>query len=181
MWNCGERAGASLMHGHAQVMLARRRHYSKVERLRCAALAYESMYSASYWEDFFAVHRALGLGFDYEGVRVMAHLTPIKEKEVVLIAPELNRSLKEAVYRVLACFRDEMGVTSFNFALYLPPIADNDEDWRGFPAMARMVDRGKYSEVSSDFGTMELYASSIVSSDPFKVAGVLRNEMAQSA
>lgn len=181
MWNCGERAGASLVHGHAQVMLARRRHYSKVERLRCAALAYESRHSASYWDDLFGVHRALGLGFVHEGVRVMAHLTPIKEKEVVVTAPELNRSLEEAVYRVLACFRDGMGVTSFNFALYLPPIADTDEDWRGFPAMARMVDRGKYSEVSSDFGAMELYASSVVSSDPFEVAGVLRNEMAQSA
>ena len=38
IWNCLWRAGASLLHGHAQVMLGRGMHYAAVESLRRAAL-----------------------------------------------------------------------------------------------------------------------------------------------
>ncbi len=177
MWNCGGRAGASIPHGHAQVMLGRRRHYAKVEQLRRAALSYRDQYGASYFDDLYRVHRALGCGFEKDGVRVMAYLTPVKEKEVVLIAQELGRSLKERLYEVLACFRDRMGVTSFNAALYLPPIAPVEEDWRGFPVIARLVDRGNPQSKASDIGSMELYASSVISSDPFDVAQVVRESL----
>ena len=180
MWNCGGRAGASIPHGHAQVMLGRRRHYAKVEQLRRAALSYRDRYGASYFDDLYRVHRALGCGFEKEGVRVMAYLTPVKEKEVVLIARELGRSLKERLYEVLACFRDQMGVTSFNAALFLPPIASVEEDWGGFPAIARLVDRGNPRSKASDIGAMELYASSVISSDPFDVAQVVREALGQS-
>ncbi len=180
MWNCGGRAGASIPHGHAQVMLARRRHYAKVEQLRRAALSYREQYWSDYFDDLYRVHQALACGFEKEGVRVMAYLTPVKEKEVVLIAPELGRSLKERLYEVLACFRDRMGVTSFNAALLMPPIAPVEEDWEGFPAIARVVDRGSPGSKASDIGTMELYASSVISSDPFDVAQVVREGLGGS-
>lgn len=177
MWNCGGRAGASIAHGHAQVMLGRRRPYAKVEQLRRAAVSYREQYGSSYFDDLYRVHRALGCGFEKDGVRVMAYLTPVKEKEVVLIAPELDRSLKERLYEVLACFRDRMGVTAFNAALFLPPIAPVEEDWRDFPAIARLVDRGNPRSKASDIGTMELYASSVISSDPFDVAQMVREAL----
>ena len=177
MWNCGGRAGASLPHGHAQVMLGRRRHYAKVEQLRCAALSYGKRYGASYFDDLYQAHRAVGCGLERNGVKVLAYLTPIKEKEVVLIAPELGESLKETLYEVLACFRDRMGVTSFNVALFLPPIARTEEDWEGFPAIVRLVDRGSVESKASDIGAMELYASSVISSDPFEVAQVVREAL----
>ena len=37
-----------------------------------------------------------------------------------------------------------------------------------------MVDRGDPMNRTADFGAMELYASSVVSSDPFRVAAALR-------
>jgi len=36
--------------------------------------------------------------------------------------------------------------------------------------MARIVDRGDPSIRTADIGAMELYASSVVSSDPFRIA-----------
>ena len=177
MWNCGGRAGASIRHGHAQVMLGRRRPYAKVERLRRAVLSYRERYRSSYFDDLYRVHRALGCGFEKDGVRIMAYLTPVKEKEVILIAQELGRSLKERLYEVLACFRDRMGVTSFNAALFMPPIAPVEEDWRDFPTIARLVDRGNPTSKASDIGAMELYASSVISSDPFDVVRVVREEL----
>jgi galactose-1-phosphate uridylyltransferase len=63
-WNCLWRAGASLSHGHAQVMLATGRHYLKIENLRKAALEYRRQFGSNYFDDLFAVHQALGCGFE---------------------------------------------------------------------------------------------------------------------
>ena len=57
-----------------------------------------------------------------------------------------------------------------NLVIYLPPLAESDGDWSDFPVVVRMVDRGDPMNRTADFGAMELYAASVVSSDPFKVA-----------
>jgi hypothetical protein len=177
MWNCGGRAGASLPHGHAQVTLCRSNHYAKIEWLRRAALVYRERYGTSYFDDLYRSHHSVGVGFEKDMVKVMAYLSPIKEKEVVLISRELDTSFKERFYEVLACLRDRMGVTSFNAAFLLPPIAQVEESWEGFPAIARIVDRGGIESRASDIGTMELYAANVISSDPFEVAMALRAGM----
>ena len=104
----------------------------------------------------------------------MVSLTPIKEKEVILMSESLDHSLKERSYEILSCLQREMGVASFNLALYMPPIAEVEEDWSGFPTQIRIVDRGWLTEAPSDIGAMELYSSSVVASDPFEVIRVLK-------
>ena len=177
MWNCLWRSGASIIHGHAQMTLSRDMHYAKVEGLRRAALAYRAQYGSNYFADLFRVHAALNCGFEAQGVKVIAYLTPIKEKETLLVADELNEELKGVIYEVLCCFVERLDVTSFNLAIYMPPIAPVDEDWSGFPVLARFVDRGDPMNRTSDFGAMELYASSVIASDPFRVAEALRDSL----
>ena len=174
MWNCLWKAGASLVHGHAQVALTRHMHYAKIERRRRAALAYKEQYGSDYFDDLYAAHKAVGCGVERDGVRILSHLTPVKEKEVVLMAPEHSDSLKKAVYVVLSCLRDNFAVSSFNMVIQMPPIADVEEDWSGFPVMVRIVDRGDPESKVSDVGAMELYAASVISSDPFDVAEALK-------
>jgi hypothetical protein len=41
--------------------------------------------------------------------------------------------------------------------------------------VVHMVDRGSPANRTSDIGAMELYAASVVASDPFRVADLLRN------
>jgi len=53
--------------------------------LRRAALLYRVAHGASYFDDLVAVHRSLGLAADWGNTRVLAHLTPVKEKEDSLI------------------------------------------------------------------------------------------------
>ena len=118
LWNCLWRAGASLLHGHAQTLLGRDMHYGKVEHLRRSALRYREETGADYFEDLYAAHEALGLGFSRDGVRILAYLTPTKEKETLIMAEPFNPALPERVYDVLACFRDKLGVASFNLTLY---------------------------------------------------------------
>ena len=174
MWNCLWKSGASIIHGHIQVTLSRGMHYAKVEALRRAALGYRERYGSNYFDDLYRVHYVLGLGWEAGGVRRIAYLTPIKEKETLLIAPELDDAFKEAVYQTLDAFVNRLGVSSFNLAVYIPPIAPAPEDWEGFPVLARVVDRGDPANRTADFGAMELYAASVVASDPFRVAEALR-------
>ena len=173
MWNCLWRSGASILHGHAQMALGRGMHYAKVEHLRRVALLYRVGHGVGYFDDLFAIHDALGLAVDDGGVRVMAHLTPIKEKEVLLVSDRLDDALKHSVYRVLKCFVETLGVRSFNLALCMRPIDTVPEDWRGFPIVVRVVDRGDLSNRTADFGAMELYGSTVITSDPFRVAEAL--------
>lgn len=174
MWNCLWKSGASILHGHAQVASTRDMHYAKVEALRRQALAYRAEWGSSYFDDFAAVHRALGLVADVGDTAIVVSLSPVKEKEVLLLAPGLTPDARRAIARVLDCYVHRLGVTSFNLVIYMPPLAPVREDWSGFPHVVRIVDRGSAANKTADVGAMELYASSVVSSDPFKVAEALR-------
>jgi hypothetical protein len=177
IWNCLWRAGASLAHGHAQVLLGRGAHYPAVEGLRRTTRDYRARHNADYFDDLYRAHTAVGCALEKEGVRILADLTPVKEHEVLLIAPQLNDSLKDRAAEVLACLRDHLGLASFNLALYLPPIAPVEEEWRGFPAIVHIVDRGDLATRTSDIGAMELYAASVIASDPLQLARLLRDTL----
>ncbi len=174
MWNCLWKSGASILHGHAQVACTRGMHYAKVEHLRRAALGYRAAYRANYFDDLHAAHAAVGLAVDRDPIRLLVSLTPIKEKEVWLLADAVGPALGDAIYRVLDCYVNQLGVTCFNVVLYVPPLAPVPEDWSGFPVVARIVDRGALHNKTADMGAMELYASSVVSGDPFKLVSYLR-------
>jgi hypothetical protein len=176
MWNCLWKSGASIVHGHAQMTLTRGMSYPKVEALRRVWAAYRQQYPGSdYFQDLYQVHRSLGLSWEWAGgVQGMAYLTPVKEKEVLLVAAQPDEPLYEAVGRVLERYLQQLCVTSFNLALYLPPLAETGENWAGFPAVVRIVDRGDPNNKTADFGAMELYATSVISSDPFRVAEAMR-------
>jgi hypothetical protein len=174
MWNCLWRAGGSIVHGHMQMTATRGAHYPKIEALRRQALAYGVAFSRDYFDDLWLAHDALGLGTEIDGARVMASLTPIKEREVVILGrPGMSgASLAEAAARVVAAYRS-VGVIAHNMALYLPPLAPDGEDWRRFPPIARLVDRGDPANKTSDIGAMELYAASVIATDPFRFIDAL--------
>jgi hypothetical protein len=173
MWNCLWKSGASILHGHMQMTLGRGIHYSKVEHLRRSAILYRVAHGTDYFDDLYAIHQSLGLAFEDHDVRVLSYLAPIKEREIILIAPRVDDRLKLATYKALDCFVNAMGVRSFNMALYMKPIDSVPEDWISFPGVVRIVDRGDPNNKTADFGAMELYASSVITSDPFRVAETL--------
>ncbi len=174
LWNCLWRSGASILHGHAHMTLTRGMHYAKVEKLRRENLAYRSEHGVSYFTDLVAIHRSLDLAIDHGSATILPSLTPFKEKETHVFAPELNDDLKSAIFRVLHTFITELGVVSFNLALCQPPLGDTPEDWEGFPMVARVIDRGSLSGRTSDIGAMEIFGQSVVATDPFTVGEALR-------
>ena len=176
LWNCLWRAGGSLLHGHLQVALAKGMHYAKIERLRHDAEAYRQRHGVSYFEDLATVHLALGCAHQVGQTSVLAHLTPVRDKEVVLLSPGLTEGAIDAFYQALVAFRDRLGVRSFNMGVLLPPVAPVSESWDDFPTVIRLVDRGALQDRTSDVGGMELFAESVVASDPFAVAQALRQD-----
>ena len=176
LWNCLWRAGGSIVHGHAQVQLARGRHYARIETLRRSAAVYREEHGADYFDDLAATHAALGLGWTRGSVRLLASLTPTKEKETIILAPAFDEDAADALYGALALFRDALGVQSFNAGGLLPPLRATVEDWQGFPCVLRVVDRGPLGVRSSDIGSMELFAEPVIASDPFAVAAALREQ-----
>ncbi len=162
MWNCLWRAGASVVHGHAHILLSKEPYamWEFYDRIR---KYYRRGFGSEYFDDLFRVHEALGLGFELEDVRILVHLTPVKEKEIVMIAKDFL-DLPNALSRILRWYYD-IGVRSFNLAIFLPPIDERDL------CLARIVDRGNLKNRTCDIGCMELFAkTSVVSSDPFKLS-----------
>ena len=161
IWNCLWRAGASVVHNHAQVLLTHR-PYAAPARIERVREEYRCRYGCDYYDDLFAAHTALGLGLVYKNARIMAHLTPKKEHEVAVIA-ESPHDLAGALAKVLECYRN-IGVQSYNAAVYMPPLEESGH------YVAWVVDRGDLHSRTSDIGGMELYAGTpVVSSDPFRL------------
>jgi len=179
IWNCLWRAGGSIVHGHAQALLGSGRHYARVDRLRRDVGAYaEARHGGDLVEDIVAVHRSLGLAIELaDGVTLLANLTPIKERELLLVGTagmdETDERFADGLGRTLVAYRDRLGVRSFNLALWRPPLADAD-GWELVPPIARIVDRGDPFHRPSDIGAMELYATPVVGSDPYEVIEALR-------
>ncbi len=174
IWNCLWRAGSSIIHGHAQALLGSGSHYAAVERLHRDAAGYDG----DLIEEMIAVHRSVGLTIDLPGdVVLVAHLTARKERELLLIgaagSEETDPPFADALARTLIGYRDRVGVTSFNLALWRPPLG-NAEGWDAIPPLVRLVDRGDPSIRPSDIGAMELYGTPIVGSDPYDLIEALR-------
>lgn len=195
-WNCLPKSGATIMHGHMQVALARGMHYARVEGWRRAAQAYRATSGRDYFGDLAALHQALGLAIPLGGAaRAFAHLTPARNREIVLLADQglrqgdkeirrpgdacalspgllisLSERLGPALYAVLRRLIDEQGMRAFNLAIALPPIGPAAEDWRDVPIVARLGDRGSPLTSRSDIGAMEIFAAGCITDDPFEVA-----------
>ena len=177
IWNCLWRAGGSIVHGHAQALLGEGPHHARLERLRRDVHAYLRSSGSDLVADLVGVHRDLGLARDIgAGVTLLAHLTPMKERELLIVGrvgmDEREPAFADAVARTLVAYRERLGVRSFNLALWRPPLRD-DPSWAWLPPLVHLVDRGDLRQRPSDIGAMELYGTPIVGSDPYELLSAL--------
>jgi hypothetical protein len=179
-WNC---LCGSQVHGHAQAVVHRCFPAPRLALLFDAARRYWAT-GYNYFDDLWLSHCALGLGLEVGSAQVMASLTPIKERECLILAQK-DRSwdtLAQALMLVLTTLQADQphGLWSFNLAVYSAPLAPV-AGWEGFPVLVRVVDRGWPLLSVVDMASMELYAESIVASDPFTLADALRQQAKESS
>ncbi|MEO8246650.1 MAG: hypothetical protein ABI622_05965 [Chloroflexota bacterium] len=179
LWNCLWRAGGSIIHGHAQTLLGHGRHHARLERWRRDAAAYAAASGHHYLDDLLAAHRDLGLAVPLPGATLISSLTPVKERELWLVADsavdDASTAFRTSVGRVVTAYRDVLGVRAFNLALWRAPL---DATWPELRPLVRIVDRGAPFVRPSDIGAMELFATPVVGSDPFEVIADLREALA---
>ena len=168
-WNCLWKAGASIIHGHAQMALTEGQAYARIESLRHHALKYQEQYRSNYFEDDFNIHEKLGLAFRRGNLKIYIKITPIKDKEIVILSPAFDEELSIVLSDVLNSMKETLGVVSFNVATILYPLAKTPEVWEHMPIVTRIVDRGKLTTKTADFGSMELYGQSVIETDPYLV------------
>ncbi|HEX3013654.1 MAG TPA: hypothetical protein VHO92_05220 [Methanobacterium sp.] len=170
LWNCLPKAGASQVHGHAQVLMTKDIHYAKTQFLGKIFRNYMQLTGRNYFKDVYSVHNTLGLALNSE-INGFASITPLKEKEFIIISrnnPSTDDDIKETIYRVLRCYIDELGVNSFNLAISCPASGETF-----LPYIIRIVDRGSILKPTAYIGAMELYGSSVISDDPYKIIKVV--------
>ena len=168
VWNCLPRAGASLMHGHAQILMTRDRPYARVGLLKRASQNYKNKTKHEYFDDIYKIHECLGLSHKSGDIRLFANLTPVKEKEITIISqksPAENEQAKMITFKTLRCLIDTLGVQSFNMSISCPSMSGKDN----FPYIIQIVDRGDISKSTADIGGMELYGSTVVADDPCRI------------
>ena len=173
VWNCLPRAGASQVHGHAQILMTRDRSYARVESLKRASHEYKKETKEEYFNDLYMVHKSLGLSHKSGNVRLFASITPIKEKEIIIISPGPPSKMdqtKKVIFNILRCFIDVLGVQTFNMSISCPSMNEDDD----FPYIIQLVDRGDISKSTADIGGMELFGSTVVADDPYKLIKKLR-------
>ena len=174
MWNCLWKSGASIVHSHMQLLLAKDRPYRRIDRLNRSAKIYNDSFESDLYDDIYGAHDTVGLSLDVDGVDAYAHLTPRKEKEVVITADHRSDAMADAMHSVLRTFIDDLGVQSFNVGVYYPP--HSDESWH-LPVVARVVDRGSLESKTTDMGGMEVYGGeNVVASDPYAVKRAINSD-----
>ncbi len=179
-WNCLPRSGATIAHGHMQMSLAREMHYTRPELWRRAALQYGSV--DCYFTDLVLTHASLDLLItDTSDGQIFVHLTPLRNREVIVLLPDplppsplLVERLTALLYPTLRMMIDRQGMRAFNVGIALPPLIDATGAWDRMPVIARFADRGSALSVRNDWGAMELFATGCVTTDPFEVAAMLR-------
>jgi hypothetical protein len=185
LWNCLWRSGASIIHGHFQLVLGEGSHYAEAEQYNKVRQEYAQKFGSDYFLDLYRAHELLGLGFEKKKIRVYASITPRKDKEITIVSEKLDKNFVSAIYKVANCLVKELGVNSFNMGIILPPLAKAAKkankanaansltslaDWKGFPFIARIVNRGALNAKTSDIGGMEMYArGNVIETDPYKV------------
>ena len=176
-WNCLWKAGASIIHGHAQLAITEGQAYAKIEEMRALALDYQERYKSNYFEDDYKIHENLGLAFEKNKVKLNVKITPIKEKEIMLTANAFDDNLADILSEVLNTLKEKMSVFSFNVGIIIHPMEKTPEVWDHMPVVVRIVDRGNLSTKTTDIGSMELFAQSVIGSNPYAVMRELKKEM----
>ncbi|KAH9488901.1 hypothetical protein Btru_058632 [Bulinus truncatus] len=158
IWDLLPKSGSSQLHPHNQVFLSPNRYQGMVESWRRAAQDYHSDKNSNYFNDLITLYSALGLAVPFKSAVALASLTPRKDNEVVIIAPEANDDFFQLIYYVLRGFMDDLKKYSFSLGGGYPAMDQGNNVGR-IPAFVRIITRGVMTEIRTDISALELFTN----------------------
>jgi len=171
--NGGPKSAGSVAHAHLQIVGKEGgRHFGYAENILTSC-------PADYWERVQSAHQNVALDLTDGRCVAWVNLAPVKEKDVTVVAPTLQDGAL-MIYTLLQTLIGR-GTSNYSLAVILSPeyvTASVDKRFSKWPpVLMRWVDRGDSRSKHSDVGAMELFASTVVATDPFVVAGWLRESL----
>ena len=152
IWNQGFRSGASKEHPHWQIFSFHHHPYKLIN--------FYNKIKSSEFEEYLNALKELGLVYDKD-MKLWFDLTPAKEKGFSFI---LDKEECFKIWRVIQV----LDSNNFNLIYVYSSILNNF----GF-----FVDRGTNDKINCDFGTLEIFLSPIISSDPCELAEKIFKEI----
>ncbi|XP_059141627.1 uncharacterized protein LOC131929436 [Physella acuta] len=180
IWDLLPKSGSSQLHPHDQVFLSPNRYQGMVESWRRAAQDYYSDLHSNYFTDLITIYSALGLAVPFKSAVALASLTPRKDNEVVIIAPEASDDFFELIYYVLRGYMDDLKKYSFSLGGGYPAMDKNCKNGR-IPAFVRIITRGVMTEIRTDISALELFTATNVNIDPYKVVANIKESIKKRA
>jgi galactose-1-phosphate uridylyltransferase len=182
-WDAMPKSGASQIHSHFHVSMSLKSYYGQMRRWQHASNEYFSLTHRDFFDDFILVHKALGLVYELDNSYVIVNLVPIKDQEVMIVGksyPNSYASVVKLFHQVTRIFIDKFDQYSFSAAMYLPKFESSDLEYdpeRLTKISARLLFRSSSNLVRSDFNGLDLYTSSVIGLDRYKLASKLFEEL----
>ena len=172
VWDVGLHAGASQVHPHLHIMLSPGHYTGSWERQRRAALIFAlSRPQDNYFSALVRAHAALGLTARLGSAVAFAALDPMLDAEVWVVAAEPGPDFQRLYALAAAALERRLGRYCHSSGLALPAL---DEPTGRLPALARIVSRGDCTTVRADVSSLELFALSSITADPYDIIKELR-------
>lgn len=203
LWNCGMGSGASMPHGHAQVIMGKDRLFGPAEVSRRSAAAHYAKTGRDFWSDVLWCHQITGLAVaipafhlhstaedaqrEAESCYVAAHLTPKASHEVLVFGRTLA-ALGRGVQITMEALQEYFGSRCLSIACALPALhrtgpsslqaacaKNGDSGW----IVARVLDRTEKPTAAGNMhgtalATWELYGPSNDDINPYFLASCLK-------
>lgn len=180
IWDLLPKSGSSQLHPHDQVFLSPNRYQGMVENWRRGGQDYYADHRSNYFTDLITLYSALGLAVPFKSAVALASLTPRKDNEVDIIAPEANDDFFQLIYYVLRGFMDDHKKYSFSLGGGYPPLDKGCKAGR-IPAFVRIITRGVMTEIRTDISALELFTATNVNIDPYKVINIIKESIQKRA
>ena len=180
IWNCGWRAGGSVVHGHAQVLLGPDGHYASSSGCCATPPPIGRRPGAPTWPSWSRPTATWGWWptsgrawpcWPRSRRSRSARCWWLARRGSTSVNPRSPRRWRRPSWPIAT-----LGLRAFNLALQRPPL-DAGPAWGDIGPVVHIVDRGDPSSRSSDIGAMELFIASVVGSDPFETADRLRQAL----
>lgn len=180
VWDLLPHAGASQIHPHIHMFLAKDGYQGGMENWRRAAEHYSSENpGGNYFNDVVMLHELLGLATRLNSAVAFANLVPKKDNEIVVMSSFPNDDFFKLVFITLKEYIDGMDRLCFSLGIALPSL-DPSTNNKLVPAFARIVTRGDVEEVRSDISSFDLFTATNVNNDPFKLITKIRRRKART-